>query len=122
MTEANMREDYYRRRDVFLGGLTIGAALTGGLLFTGSSQWIQGADAARSRDNGVLSQAQLFLPWNGLDFTWLQDNHRLAIASASGLGIVETSNGQLNWRKWPQIASPSLQNTSAIYWSSDGTK
>ncbi len=117
-----MREGYYTRRDVFLGGLTCCAALAGGLLFTGSSQWTQGAEAAGSRDNHL----QLALRWNGLDFTWLPDNTRLAIASTGGLGIVETSNGQLNWRKWSPIDSPSSQNsapgTSTVYWSSDGTK
>src|SRR5947209_13897034 len=104
-----MREGYYRRRDVLLGGLTFGAVLAGGLLFTGSSQWIQGADAA---GNGA-SQLQLALRWDGLDFTWLPDNTRLAIASTNGLDIVEMSSGQLSRQKWPQIGSPSSKNNAS---------
>jgi WD40 repeat protein len=100
----------------------LGAALAGGLLFTSSSQLTPGADAAGNE----INQLQLTLNWNGLDFTWLPDNTRLAIASTSGLGIVETSNGQLNWQKWPQVASLSSKHSSsgtgAVYWSSDGTK
>lgn len=117
-----MREDHYSRRDILLGGLTFGAALAGGLLLTGSSQWTPGADAADNRADHL----QLALSWNGLDFTWLPDNTRLAIVSTGGLSIIETSNRQLNWQKWPHIDSPSSQNSSSgagtVSWSSDGTK
>jgi WD40 repeat protein len=120
--EGNMREDHYRRRDILLGGLTFGAALAGGLLLTGSSQWTSRADAAGNRADHL----QLSLSWNGLDFTWLPDNTRLAITSTDGLGILETGNGQLHWQKWPHIGSLSSQNrsssTGTVSWSFDGTK
>lgn len=117
-----MREDHYSRRNILLGGLTFGAALAGGLLFTGSSQWTPAADAAGNR----ASHLQLALSWHELDFTWLPDNTRLAIASAGGLGILKTDTSQLNWQKWPHIGSLSSQNSSSstgtVSWSSDGTK
>ena len=113
-------ESYYTRRELFLGGLTLGAALAGGLLLTGSSRWMQQADATRSGDN----HRQLALPWNGLDFVWLPDNNRLAIASASGLGIVETSKGYLNWQQWPVMdaSQHGVSGPRVISWSSDGTR
>jgi WD40 repeat protein len=117
-----MKKAYYTRRDALLGCLTVGAALTGGFLFTGSSSWSQGTDGA---DKGANS-LQLALSWSGLDFTWLSDNTRLAIASDDGLSVVKTSNGQLQRQNWPRIDSPSLQNNvpanRSVYWSSDGTK
>jgi WD40 repeat protein len=117
-----MREGYYTRRDALLGGLTFGAVLASGLLFSGSSQQVQGASAAGNR----TTYLQLSLTWNGLDFAWLPDNARLAIASDDGLGVIRTTNGQLSKQNWAQIGSRLLQNsapgTRAVYWSSDGTK
>jgi WD40 repeat protein len=117
-----MRERYYTRRDALLGGLTFGAVLAGGLLFSGSSQMVQGASASGNR----TTYLQLSLAWNGLDFAWLPDNARLAIASDDGLGVVKTNNGQLSRQNWAQIGSRLLQNsapgTRAVYWSSNGTK
>jgi WD40 repeat protein len=117
-----MREGYYTRREALVGGLTFGAVLAGGVLFSGSSQWAQGASAAGNR----TTYLQLSQPWNGLDFAWLPDNARLAIASDDGLGVVRTNNGQLSKQNWAQIGSRLLQNsapgTRAVYWSSNGTK
>lgn len=117
-----MREGYYTRRDALLGGLTFGAVLAGGLLFSGSSQIVQRVSATGNR----TTYLQLSLAWSGLDFAWLPDNARLAIASDDGLGVVRTNNGQLSRQNWAQIGSRLLQNsapgTRAVYWSSDGTK